>query len=95
MNINDTLSSSKLGSPASRVTLFCVVDYEEIQTGTRHTIMVVPPEHADERQGRISTFAPMGRALLGVPVGSVVDVPLPNGDSTCVQVMVARPIDAG
>ncbi len=94
MNITDALSPNEFRAPARRVTLFALVDYEEIPVGTRHTIMVVPPKHADERQGRISTFAPMGRALLGVPVGSVVDVPLPNGDCSCVQVMSARPREA-
>ncbi|MFZ2648752.1 MAG: GreA/GreB family elongation factor [Burkholderiaceae bacterium] len=90
MNLPDILSQSNSRAPALRVTLNSLVDYEEIPIGARHTIMLVPPKHADEREGRVSTFAPMGRALLGVRVGSIVDVPMPNGDCSCVQVMAVR-----
>ena len=89
MNLQFTLSQH-IRAPAHRVTLNALVDYEEIPVGARHTVMLVPPKHADESEGRVSTFAPLGRALLGVRVGSIVDVPLPNGNCTCVQVMAVR-----
>ncbi|MFZ2651012.1 MAG: GreA/GreB family elongation factor [Burkholderiaceae bacterium] len=90
MNPEDTHRPAEIHSPANRVSQHCLVDYREVPVGTRQTIMLVPPKHADEREGRVSTFAPMGRALLGVRVGSVVDVPLPNGSCACVQVMAVR-----
>ncbi len=91
MNHQDHRSPSNSRAPAHRVTLNALVDYEEIPIGERHSVMLVAPKHADERVGRISTFAPLGRALLGVKVGSVlIDVPLPNGNCTCLQVMAVR-----
>lgn len=77
--------------PCHRVSLHALVDYEEIPKGQVHTVMLVPPTHADEREGLVSTFAPLGRALLGVRVGSIVDVPLADGSSTCLQVLAVRP----
>lgn len=88
MNLRDTPTHAWV--PAQRVTLNSLVVYEEIPLGMRRTIMLVPPIHADERDGRVSTFAPIGRALLGVRVGSIVDVPMPDGACACIQVVAVR-----
>jgi regulator of nucleoside diphosphate kinase len=79
------------------VTLNSLVSYEDTPPGSIRTVMLESPKHADEREGRVSTLAPLGRALLGERVGSIVDVPLANGNSTCVQVLAVRPgsVDAG
>jgi hypothetical protein len=69
-----------------------VVDYEELHTRRRRTIVLVAPVQADEREGRISTFAPVGRALLGLCAGSVAAIVLPDGN--CVQVRITA-IHAG
>lgn len=90
MNLQDTVSPTDCRAPAHRVTLNSFVDYEEIPLGARRTILLVPPNDADEGEGRVSTFAPMGRALMGVRVGSIVDVPMPDGTCSCVQVMAVR-----
>jgi regulator of nucleoside diphosphate kinase len=90
MNPQTAFTPDHFRAPVHRVTLNSLVSYEEVPVGSIHTVMLVPPQHADERQGRISTFAPLGRALLGVRVGSIVDVPLANGTSTCVQVLAVR-----
>lgn len=86
MNQADTPSFAT-PSPMGIVRLNSVVEYEEIPIGSRRIIRLVPPECADESEDRVSSFAPFGRALLGARVGSIVDVPLPDGQSACVQVM--------
>jgi regulator of nucleoside diphosphate kinase len=90
MNRQYTHSPATTSTPTGVVRLNSVVEYEEIPIGPRRTIKLVVPASADERESRISSFAPMGRALLGVHVGSIVDVPLPDGNSLCVQVMAVR-----
>lgn len=91
MNLQTALAPNKFREPADhRVTLNSLVEYEEIQVGMLHTVLLVAPKHADGSEGRISTFAPLGRALLGVRIGSIVDVPLADGSSTCVQVLAVR-----
>lgn len=92
MNLQTAPAPNKFREPAAHsVTLNSLVEYEEIQVGMLHTVLLVAPKHADESEGRISTFAPLGRALLGVRVGSIVDVPQADGSSTCVQVLAVRP----
>jgi transcription elongation GreA/GreB family factor len=91
MNIRDIPSRIDSRAMARHVTLDSVVDYEEMPAGTRRTIMLVAPQHADEREGRISTFAPMGRALLGLPVASTTEIVQPNGNCSRVQIVAVRP----
>jgi len=79
-----------LPDEARFVRLNSVVDVEEINGGERKTVRVVPPSDADERAGRVSTFAPLGRALLGARIGTFVDVPSTDGGGTCVQVLAVR-----
>ena len=87
MNIQNIASRTDSRAMARVVTLNSVVDYEEMPTGRRRTIVLVAPPHADEREGRVSTFAPMGRALLGLRVGSTTEVVQPNGNCTRVQIV--------
>lgn len=88
--MNSTLSFTTPQAHIGIVRLNSIVEYEEVPIGPRRTVRLVEPAHADARDGCVSTFAPMGRALMGVRVGSIVDVPLPNGNSSCVQVMAVR-----
>ena len=90
MNTHHIPSRTDSRAMARCVTLHSVVDYEEIPTGRRRTIMLVAPPHADEREGRVSTFAPMGRALLGLRAGSTADVVLPNGNCSRVQIVAVH-----
>ena len=90
MNIDHIASRTYSRAMARCVALNSVVDYEEIPTGMRRTIMLVAPLQADEREGRVSTFAPMGRALLGLCTGSTADVVLPNGNCSRVQIVAVH-----
>lgn len=57
----------------SRVT--CV---EEISGKEHHLTLVYPPD-ADAAAGRVSVFAPIGAALLGLSVGQSIDWTGPDG----------------
>lgn len=91
MNIRNIPSRTDSRTMARCVTLDSVVDYEEIPAGARRTIVLVAPQHANEREDRISTFAPIGRALLGLPVGSTTEIVQPNGNCSRVQIVAVRP----
>jgi regulator of nucleoside diphosphate kinase len=91
MNIRDIPSRIDSRAMARQVTLDSVVDYQEMPAGTRRTIMLVAPQHADEHEGRISTFAPIGRALLGLRVGSTTEIVEQNGNCSRVQIVAVRP----
>ena len=47
--------------------------------GEQREISLVYPAESDPARGRISVFAPVGAALLGLSVGQTIDWPLPEG----------------
>ena len=49
------------------------------ETGEVHVWTIVGAAEADREQGRLSAEAPVGKALLGQPVGATVEVPTPRG----------------
>ena len=49
------------------------------QTGEVHRWTIVGAAEADREQGKLSAEAPVGKALLGNPVGATVEVPTPRG----------------
>jgi regulator of nucleoside diphosphate kinase len=58
-----------------------------IPDGVAETVTIVYPAQADARAGRVSVLSPIGRALLGRLVGSVVDVLLPTGRHFAVRIV--------
>jgi regulator of nucleoside diphosphate kinase len=67
--------------PPDVVTMFSRVTFENVHTGARREVVVVPPVDADPSAGRVSVFAPIGAALLGLRTGDTIEWPLP-GDRT-------------
>ena len=65
--------------PRDIVTMGSTVVYEDIETGRRSTVQISYPDAADIERGRISIFAPIGAALIGLKVGQKISWPLPNG----------------
>ncbi|MGH7032492.1 MAG: nucleoside diphosphate kinase regulator [Stellaceae bacterium] len=61
------------------VTMNSRIVFEDEETGERREISLVYPQDSDPEQGRISIFAPVGTALLGLSVGQTIDWPLPQG----------------
>lgn len=77
--------------PAGVVTMESTVAYVEQPGGDERRVSVVFPAQADAGVGRVSVLSPIGCALLGRAVGSVVDVALLTGRQFAVQIVdVAR-----
>jgi|GEM_PF-1086202 len=76
------LAQAEVIKPAratNAVTLGMPVRVVDLRTKRASTYLVVGPAEIDPDSGRISYFSPVGRALLGRPVGDVVVVDAPRG----------------
>jgi regulator of nucleoside diphosphate kinase len=77
--------------PADVVTMESTVTYVEQPEGGERTVSVVFPAQADAGAGRVSVLSPIGHALLGRAVGSVIDVALLTGRRFAIRIVdVAR-----
>lgn len=63
------------------VTMRSRVRYAELETGNSREVEIVFPEEADPAQGRISVFAPVGAALIGLCIGHEIDWDFPGGNT--------------
>ncbi len=63
------------------VTMGSRVRYAEIETGNSREVQIVFPEEADPSQGKVSVFAPVGAALIGLAIGQEIDWDFPGGNS--------------
>lgn len=61
------------------VTMNSRIMFEDESTGEKREICLVYPRDSDPAQGRVSVFAPVGAALLGLATGQTIDWPLPQG----------------
>ena len=78
--------------PQDLVTLSTtVVEYRELPSGPIRTISLVLPEQANAAHGRVSTFSPVGRALLGRRVGQSTEAVLPNGARPMLMIVAVYP----
>jgi regulator of nucleoside diphosphate kinase len=68
--------------PVDRVAMTSRVIYREEPGGACHPITLVHPKDGDPSVGRISVLSPIGLALLGRKVGSVVPVHLSGREVT-------------
>lgn len=66
-------------APGGVVSLGSKVTVEDLDTGEQVTYRIVGSIEADPGEMRISNESPVGRALLGQPVGAVVEVQVPCG----------------
>ncbi len=53
----------------------------EIEEGTEQVWRIVGPDEFDVSQGKISCDSPLGRALLGQPIGNDIQLETPEGHS--------------
>lgn len=56
-----------------------LVKYKDLESEKVLEITLVYPEDASLETGRVSVLAPIGIALLGLKVGSVIQWPMPSG----------------
>lgn len=65
--------------PADVVTMNSKVVLQDLDTAKEVTYTLVFPREADFKSGAISVLAPVGTAILGFKVGSIVEWPVPAG----------------
>ncbi len=63
----------------SKVGMLATVRLRNLKTKQELTYQIVPAVEADVRAGKISVESPIGKALLGQKVGTVVQVQVPAG----------------
>lgn len=72
--------------PPDIVTMNSRVTFVDAATGATSTVVLVYPHDADAASGRLSVFAPMGAALLGLAVGQSITWDLPHGRTRTIRV---------
>ena len=82
--IETKLSNAEIIDPSQlagtgKVVFGARVELEDQDSGSRVTYQIVGEDEADIRAGRISVSSPIARALVGKPIGEVVDVTAPGG----------------
>lgn len=65
--------------PKDVVTMHSRVLYADETAGERRLVQIVYPTEADAGAGKISVFAPVGTALLGLSVGQSIEWDFPDG----------------
>ena len=65
--------------PEDVVTIGSRVIFVDETTGKQRFVRIVDPAHADPARLELSVLAPVGAALLGLPVGGAIDWQVPDG----------------
>jgi regulator of nucleoside diphosphate kinase len=83
--------------PANVVTMNSTVQFELLETRQDFRLTLVYPRDIDGSTDRVSIFAPVGSALLGLSVGDELAWPGPGGKTMTVRVtgMIYQPESAG
>lgn len=83
--------------PTDVVTMNSTVRFTLVETNNSQTLTLVYPKEADGSPDKVSVFAPVGTALLGLRVGDVLELPTPTGKSMTVKVdaITYQPESAG
>lgn len=63
------------------VTMGSRVRYTELETGNSREVEIVFPDEAAASAGKVSVFAPVGAALIGLAVGHQIDWDFPGGST--------------
>ncbi len=83
VELEDKLAHAKIieeeDSGAKKVAMGCTVVLEDIEYGENMVYSIVGSMEADPMENKISNESPVGEAILGKTVGSVVDVAAPVG----------------
>ena len=83
VELEDKLAHAKIieeeDSGAKKVSMGCTVVLEDIEYGENMVYSIVGSMEADPMENKISNESPVGEAILGKTVGSVVDVEAPVG----------------
>ncbi|MCB0370397.1 MAG: nucleoside diphosphate kinase regulator [Bdellovibrionales bacterium] len=80
--------------PPGIVTMNSIVTFSDESANKELTIKLVYPNDVNQKDDiqRISVFAPVGAALIGLRVGGCIDWPLPNGKIKKLRVLSVKEI---
>lgn len=83
--------------PADVVTMNSTVTCTLLESNKQQTLTLVYPKEADGSPDKVSVFAPVGTALLGLRVGDQFELPSPTGKAVTVRVdaITFQPESAG
>lgn len=83
--------------PHDVVTMNSTVSFTILETQKSQTLTLVYPKEMDGSNDKVSVFAAVGTALLGLRVGDQFEMPSPTGQSITVRVdsMTYQPESAG
>lgn len=82
--------------PPNVVTMNSTVRFTLLESGKTNTLTLVYPKDADGSADKVSIFAPVGIALLGLSVGDEFQMPSPTGRVTVrVDAIEFQPESAG
>lgn len=82
--------------PPNVVTMNSTVRFTMLETGKTSTLTLVYPKEMDGSDNKVSVFAPVGIALLGLSVGDELPMPSPTGRVTVrVDAIEYQPENAG
>ena len=82
--------------PPNVVTMNSTVQFSILETGKTNTLTLVYPKEMDGSDNKVSVFAPVGIALLGLSVGDELPMPSPTGRVTVrVDAIEYQPENAG
>lgn len=83
--------------PADVVTMNSTVRFTLLESGKTQTLTLAYPKEIDSSPDKVSVFAPVGTALLGLRVGDVFELPSPTGKAVTVKVdaITYQPENAG
>lgn len=73
--------------PADVVTMHSQVRVARLSDGEQRLLTLCYPAETDPAKGLVSVFSPMGRSLLGLPVGATTRWTAPDGVVVTVQVL--------
>jgi regulator of nucleoside diphosphate kinase len=76
--------------PADIVTMNSTACVEDESTGATHELTLVYPRDADGSAGKVSVFAPVGSAMLGLRVGQSIEWTMPGGRHARLRVTSIR-----
>ena len=73
--------------PPDVVTVNSALSYRDEATGEVRRVTLVYPHESSIAEGQISILSPVGRALLGLPVGRTAAVELPDGSTREIRIL--------
>jgi regulator of nucleoside diphosphate kinase len=76
--------------PADIVTMNSTACVEDESTGATHELTLAYPRDADGSAGKVSVFAPVGSAMLGLRVGQSIEWTMPGGRHARLRVTSIR-----